>query len=316
MSTRALLDPEIVSALDGIPEFSLSRETLPAIRKAFDEVIVLSDPRDFGIEREEIVIPAQQSGSASIRCLIYRPSKFEKGRGAYLNLHGGGFIMGSPEVVDPQNAKICSELGIVVISVDYRLAPEHPVPAALEDAFSGLVWMHENAQELGIDSQRIAVGGESAGAGLAAALVLYAQKRPEYSICAQLLTYPMLDDRTGDVSNPGDPLCGEFIWTRENNQLAWSCYLGDAPAQAPYVPARAEDLSGLPPTWINTASLDLFRDENIAYAQRLLSAGVNTELTVYPRTYHGYQMANKASITKRYMRDFTETLGRALGIVD
>ena len=172
--------------------------------------------------------------------------------------------------------------------------------------------MHQNADELGVDTDRIAIGGESAGGGLAAALAIHARDKGEYPICFQLLTYPMLDDRTGSENQPGDPLTGEFIWTRERNRLAWAYYLGASEPQTPYVPARTESLAGLPPTWLSTAALDLFRDENIDYAQRLLKAGIATELIVYPGTCHGFQWATEANVPKQYLRDHAEALSRAL----
>ena len=140
-----------------------------------------------------------------------------------------------------------------MLSVDYRLAPEHPIPAPLDDCYAALSWLHENATDLGVDPQRIGIGGESAGGGLAAALAIKARDAGEYPICWQALTYPMLDNRTGSEAYPGDALVGEFVWTRELNQYGWQSYLGQAAPEAPQVPARLQSFEGLPPTWMFTA---------------------------------------------------------------
>ncbi|MEM6683348.1 MAG: alpha/beta hydrolase, partial [Pseudomonadota bacterium] len=274
MTTRHLIDPEILPLLDAFPPLSLQREMLPVLRQAFADQMELATIKAESVQREDRHIPSLKPEDAPIRCLIYRPSAVDADSGAYLHLHGGGYVIDAPDSYDAQNIRLCEDLGITIVSVDYRLAPEHPAPAALEDAYAALAWMHGNAAELKIDPSRIAVGGESAGGGLAAALALHARDLGQYKICFQLLTYPMLDDRTGSEGHAGDPMTGEFVWTRELNQLAWSHYLGGAEPLAPSVPARAQSFEGLPPTWIGTASQDLFRDENIDYAQRLLNAGV------------------------------------------
>ena len=185
---------------------------------------------------------------------------------------------------------------------------------ALDDCYAGLAWLHEHAQELGVDLERIGIGGESAGGGLAAALAIKARDAGEYAICHQHLTYPMLDDRTGTPEQPGDPLVGEFVWTRQSNQYGWRSYLGDAPAQAPQVPARLEEFSGLPATWMATAALDLFRDENLSYAHRLMQAGVRTELISYPAACHGFQMVPGTELGARYAKDHLQALAKGLQV--
>jgi acetyl esterase/lipase len=246
-------------------------------------------------------------------CLLYSP-KNNKSAAAYLHIHGGGYVGGRKEYSDPMNTLIAAKLGVTVLAVGYRLAPEHPVPAPLDDCYSALAWLHDRAAHLGIDSRRIAIGGESAGGGLAAALAIHARDEGKYPVCHQHLTYPMLDHRTGTPEHYGDPLVGEFVWTRESNQFGWSCYLGSHPAQAPHVPAMVSDVKGLPPAWIFTVSLDLFRDENISYAQRLLAAGVDTELVVMPGACHGFQLLPNTSLGKRYVNTHLEALGRALKV--
>lgn len=312
MTTRHLLDPEILPALDAFPDISLDKDALPLIRQAAAQMLQLTDAEARGVIREEVMVSGFAEDQPDVRCLIYRPKASTDRLAAYLHLHGGGYILGSPEGSDAHNVSLAEQLGIIVVSVDYRLAPEHPVPAALHDSYAALAWMHNQAADLGIDTDRIAIGGESAGGGLAASLALFARDQGAFSICFQMLTYPMLDDRTGSAANPADPLTGEFVWTRERNQLGWSYYLGATEPAAPHAPARAERLDNLPPAWISTAALDLFRDENIDYAQRLLKAGVPTELIVYPGACHGFQMAPNAMVTKQYLRDHAEALSRGL----
>ena len=311
-STNHLLHPELqvmaeASIIKEINDGNLQgiRETLDGLRPP------LEDERSFNVTRKEIFIP--QDNAPDVRCLLYIPDDRKEASGpGYLHIHGGGYIIGSPEGSDTQNLLLSYEIGAVIISVDYRLAPENPIPAPLDDCYAALGWFHENSEELGIDRARIGIGGESAGGGLAAALAIKARDEGKYQICWQSLTYPMLDDRTGDDKNPGDPLVGEFVWTREFNQYAWNSYLADAKRKAPQAPGRLEDFKGLPPTWMFTASLDLFRDENIDYAQRLMSAGVSCDLVVYPGACHAFQQIETSELAQRFREDFTAALKRGL----
>jgi len=243
MSTKHLLAEDLQVIAEASPKMAISAETLPAIRKEWAEAVVLGDPADFGVQRKEIFV--NSADGLDVRCLLYVPDK-ANGAG-YVHVHGGGYILGTPEDSDMANLKLASELGLVILSVDYRLPPEHPNPAPLHDCYAGLSWLHKQADEFGINRSKIAIGGESAGAGLAAALAIHARDKGEYDICHQHLTYPMLDNLTGDADHPGDPLVGEFVWTRANNQFGWQSYLGDSPAVAPQVPARVESFTGLPP---------------------------------------------------------------------
>jgi acetyl esterase/lipase len=310
MSSKHLLAKELYPLVDAFPAFEFSDERMPKIRTAFEQEMALGDADAAGIERSEIYAPNEQG--PDVRCLVYSPQQQGGARAGYLHLHGGGYIMGSPERSDPMNLSLAARLGIVIVAVNYRLAPEHPIPAPLDDSYSALAWFFENAQALNVDPTRIAIGGESAGGGLAAALAIRARDAGEYSICHQHLTYPMLDDRTGTAEFPGDALTGEFVWTRAANQYGWRSYLGAAPAAAPQVPARAESLAGLPPTWMFTAGLDLFRDENIEYAQRLMRDGVSTELVVYPGACHGFQGLPGTHLGARFAKAHREALRVAL----
>ena len=312
MTTKHLLDPELHPLLDLLPPFQLDDEALPMMRDAAALAVELDDPSEAGVVREEIHVTG--GTWPDVRALLYKPSVETASGAGYLHIHGGGYVAGTPEMSDPVNLDICARLGVVVLSVDYRLAPEHPIPAPLDDCYAGLAWLHEHARTLGVDRNRVGIGGESAGGGLAAALAIKARDAGKYAICHQHLTYPMLDDRTGTADQPGDPLVGEFLWTRQRNQYGWRSYLGDAPARAPQVPARLEDFAGLPSTWMSTAALDLFRDENLEYAHKLMQAGVKTELVSYPAACHGFQMVPGTQIGARYARDHLDALARGLGV--
>lgn len=312
MSTKDLLDPEIQSIAENPSIPPLTDDVLNGFRQTMaGQIAELGDPSLLDINREEILVPSE---TGSVRCLLYRPKNPQSELlPGYLHIHGGGYLFGSPDGSDANNLRLCANLGIVVLSVDYRLAPEHPIPAPLDDCYAALAWFHQNASDIRVDSGRIGIGGESAGGGLAAALALRARDAGEYAICWQQLTYPMLDDRTGDQEHEGDPLVGEFVWTRHSNQFGWDSYLGNAPREAPQVPARAESLAGLPSTWMFTATLDLFRDENITYAHRLMAAGVSCDLIVYAGACHGFQAVEGAGISQRYREDFDNALRRGLG---
>jgi triacylglycerol lipase len=200
----------------------------------------------------------------------------------------------------------------VVASVDYRLAPEAKYPAAVEDCYAALRWLHANASALGVDASRIAIKGESAGGGLAAALALLARDRGDAPIAFQVLVYPMLDDRP---TAPPNPHTGEFIWTAASNSFGWSSLLvdsaggADTPAYA--AAARASTLAGLPPAFVAVGALDLFLEQDIAYASALLRAGVPTALHVYPGAYHGFDIVGDAQTTKQFWRDSLEALADA-----
>ncbi|MFT4046435.1 MAG: alpha/beta hydrolase, partial [Solimonas sp.] len=242
---------------------------------------------------EERHVPGP-AGAPDVRVLVYRPPGAAQTRPAYLHLHGGGYVLGSPEINDTSNRALALEHGCVVVSVDYRLAPETRFPGARDDGYAALQWLHAQAGALGVDRARIAIGGESAGGGHAAALAQLARRRGGPAICLQLLDSPMLDDRTGSSVEP-HPFCGAFVWTPAQNRYGWRALLGvepggaDVPTDA--VPARAIDLTDLPPAFISVGALDLFCEENLEYARRLIRAGVPTELHVIPGAYHGFGVA-------------------------
>ncbi|MGZ7014624.1 MAG: alpha/beta hydrolase [Acidimicrobiales bacterium] len=251
-----------------------------------------------------------------LRAVLYERSGRNRPRGALLWIHGGGMVLGAPEQGHDLCSRWADELGLLVASVDYRLAPEHPCPAGLEDCYRALCWLHDQADVLGVDAERIAVGGDSAGGGLAAALSQMARDRGGPAIRFQLLEYPMLDDRT--VLRTDHRGTGAFVWTPRSNRFAWTAYLGHAPTVGgapPYAaPARTDDLTGLPPAWVGVGDLDLFHDEDVDYARRLTEAGVACELHVEPGMYHGADSVLAAAPTSRSVRDrMTAALAAGLG---
>lgn len=320
--TRSLVATELLPGLEALPQFELNASTLPIIRSGLggrdNSLRPPLSAAQLAINCEQRFIPGA-SNSPDVRVLIYTPAGARTTlRPAYLHMHGGGYVLGIPEINDGSNRFFSAELDCVVISVDYRLAPETQFPGSLEDCYAALAWLHIHAPSLGVDRNRIAIGGESAGGGHAAALAILARQRGEYSICLQLLDAPMIDDRTGSISDP-HPYCGEFVWPAANNRFAWHALLGVEPGSDAVpvgaAPARVADLSGLPPTFIAVGALDLFLEENLEYARRLIRAGVPTELHVIPGAYHGFGVAGdntpQVSANRRLRRD---ALARAFSV--
>ena len=311
---------ELLPVLDFLPAFDFNEETLRAMRAG-----TAMEPRrrpplsaeQQAVACEQRLIPGPQ-GAPDVRLLVYTPPPGKNAattRPAYLHIHGGGYVIGNPEINDGSNRSIAAELDCVVVSVDYRLAPETRFPGALEDCYAALTWLHAQAEPLGVDRSRIAIGGESGGGGHAAALALLARSRGAVQICFQLLDAAMLDDRTGSSSDP-HPYCGELVWTAASNRFGWRSLLGMEPGTAAVppdaAPARAADLSGLPPTFIAIGALDLFLEENLDYARRLVRAGVPTELHVIPGAFHGFAVAGgQAPQVQAYMRLRHDALERA-----
>jgi acetyl esterase/lipase len=299
--TRRLVAPELLPALELLPAFDFNAEVLRALRAGAPVTKQMQppplSPEQQAVTCEQRFIPGPP-GAPDVRVLVYTPpGKNEVTlRPAYLHVHGGGYVLGNPELNDGPNRSLAAELGCVVVSVDYRLAPETRSPGAVEDCYAALLWLHAQTEQLRIDTTRVAIGGESAGGGLAAALAILARRRGEAQICFQMLDSAMLDDRTGSNADP-HPHCGEFVWTQNSNRFAWGCLLGVEPGgpEVPVdtVPARTADLSGLPPTFIAVGALDLFLEENLEYARRLMRAGVATELHVTPGAFHGFTLMGR-----------------------
>jgi len=255
----------------------------------------------------------EQDGEPNIRLKIYEPVHKDQNLPGLLWMHGGGYFLGAPEMDDYLCHRFVREIGCVVVSVDYRLAPEHPFPAGLEDCYTALLWFHHHAKKLGVDAFRIAIGGASAGGGLALALSLLSRDRKGPSILFQMPLYPMIDDR--NITPSSYEITDPRIWNRETNIFGWKTYLGTHgkdEVSSYAAPARATDLSGLPPTYTCVGSQDIFRDETIDLVMRLSQAGVPTEFHLYPGCYHGFELVcPQAEVSQRAVTQYTDALKRA-----
>jgi len=307
----ALVDPELIPAIKVRPQLVLTKESLSAVRKEETAWQPLPPPAPQLVDRH---VPGPK-GAPDVRIVVIDPAPGTKNRPAFLHIHGGGYVAGKPGMFTSLLQRAAQACGCLIISVDYRLAPETRFPDSLEDNYAALRWLYSNADLLGVDRKRIAIGGESAGGGHSAALAIAARDRKEIPIAFQLLIYPMLDDRTGS-SRPVPPYIGNLVWTPVCNIFGWTSILG-IPAGSTHVPpgsvpARVENLAGLPPAFISVGSIDLFVDENIEYARRLINAGVPTELQVFPGGYHAFDLlVPEASISTRFTAAWMGALKRA-----
>ena len=283
------IHPELQQVAKKSPSITFSKMNIGLFRLLMSLAPTPKNLKDILVEN---VFITGQDDRTKIRLRIYKPKSIAAPTPVLLWLHGGGYVMGLPEMDDLGCAQYVCELDITIVSVDYRYAPKHPFPAGLEDSYSALKWVESHSQQLGIDAKRIAIGGASAGGGLAAALVQLAHDRQEIKPIFQLLVYPMLDDRTvlrADIDDSNSP-----AWNQKSNRFGWESYLGkkcgaeDVPAYS--VPARREDLSGLPQAWIGVGTVDIFHDEDVAYAQRLKERGIECELYIVPGAFHGFDV--------------------------
>jgi acetyl esterase len=301
------MDIELVVAAALLPEISFA--DLETARRTIDD-LVASTPVDFsGLIVTDLKIP-RGDGHTAIRTFV--PEHSSANLPAVLSLHGGGFAVGSMSLDDGANAVLARTVGAIVVAVDYRLAPEHPFPAAAEDCYAALVWLSNGAGALNVDTDRIAVLGDSAGGGLAATTTLLARDRNGPTIAIQVLLEPELDDRLQTYSmRTGIDTIG---WRQSQAVLSWRYYLGDAgvpPLHA--APARTQDLSELPPAYVTVGELDCLRDEGLQYASRLMAAGVPTELHCWPGVFHGFQHGvPTAAVSERANASLFGALRRAL----
>jgi acetyl esterase len=311
-----MIDPELQGIVELMPVFDLSDPV--AARASFEEIlatIVTEIPGVETLEIEDRLVPGWE-GDPEVTVRIYRPRQAAGPGPGILMIHGGGFMIGSVDSEHAGGAMLAIAVGAVVVSVDYRLAPEHPFPAALHDCYSALRYMAGEADALGIDPDRIAVSGGSAGGGLAAATTLLARDLGGPALCFQMLHIPELDDRLETPSMRR--FVDSPLWNQPLAVQSWRAYLGelsgrdDIPALA--APSRADDLSGLPSAYVSTAENDPLRDEGIDYAQRLLQAGVSVELHQFPGTFHGSALVTTAAISKRAQAESVVVLRRALGL--
>lgn len=305
------LHPELRAGVRFVPRIDVSRWTLGFLRFLAPRAAPKKDVA--GTVVEERVI-AGESGAPPLRVRVHTATKRQNITPALLWIHGGGHVVGTAGMDDTSCALFARDLGITVIAPEYRLAPEHPFPADLDDCYAALRWMHANATALGIDPACIAIGGISAGGGLAAALAQLAIDRAQIKPVFQLLVYPMLDDRTA-LRNDIDETGFQF-WHQRSNRFAWQAYLGVAPGAADLpayaAPARRADLRQLPPAWIGVGTLDLFYDEDLDYARRLQESGVACETHVTQGGYHGFdRWSPGATPSREFFASQTNALRRA-----
>ena len=305
----AFVDPELLPVLKQFPAFELTPEMVRQFRQT-SGMPPLPAPAPQPVERH---IPGPP-GVPDVRLWVVDPAPSETGKPLLLHMHGGGFMMVDPTLM-PRLQAIATDCDCVVVSVDYRLAPETRYSGSLEDNYAALKWAYAHATELGIDRSRIAVGGESAGGTHAASLAIHARDRNEVPIVFQLLIYPALDDRTGS-SQPVPPAIGNFMWTASANRLAWSSLLGvpagSSKVPAAAVPSRVASVAGLPPAWIGVGSIDLFVEEDMDYARRLVHAGVATELLVMRGAFHGFDIfVPDAEASRQFTASWKSALRKA-----
>jgi acetyl esterase len=317
------LDPELAAALAGFPDgvdpgaHLRDMNVVRMLRSTLDLLGVMggSLPRDERVAVEDDVIPGVDAGS-EIPVRIYAPVHRAGGRApALVFFHGGAFVLGDRYTEEQRCLRYAAEAQCVVVSVDYRLAPEHPFPAGVDDCYAGLEWTVSHAQELDIDPARVGVGGSSAGGALAAAVALMARDRDGPALAVQILNYPVIDDRMQTPSMRA--FDATPMWTSGADADMWQHYLGDPDGRgdvSPYAaPGRATDLAGLPAAYVLTAELDPLRDEGIDYARRLMEAGVPTELHTVAGACHGFDIiAAGSSLGQRSIEEQVRALVRGL----
>jgi len=312
--TRVLVDPELGPMLDLFPTAELSVELLPVLRQPGRFAFPPASGEGARVGLEKRLVPGFR-GAPDVGVWIYTPPEATTPLPCIFHMHGGGYVMGDVGSQEPVHRTMAASLGCVIVSVDYRLAPETVFPGAIEDCYAALAWVFANAADLGVDPARIGVMGESAGGGLAASLALLTRDRGEHALAFQHLIYPMIDDRTCIVPDP-HPHTGEFIWDADKNLFGWRAILGVEPGAndvSPYAAAsRAEDLSGLPPTFISTGGLDLFLEEDLEYARRLMRVGVPVELHVYPGAFHAFNVHPTAEVSLQARHDSLAALTKRL----
>ncbi|MFE2044688.1 alpha/beta hydrolase [Streptomyces sp. NPDC059477] len=291
--------------LDGIPQL---RESMSQSMPTLDDIVGPA-----GLEHIELTVPGPEGVPEVILSVIRRPGGSAAAPCVYY-IHGGGMIIGDRSVGADSFPEWIERFGVTVVSVEYRLAPEHPHPAPVEDCYAGLVWVAEHAAELGVDRERVLVAGTSAGGGLAAAVALLCRDRGGPRLVGQLLICPMLDDRDRTVSTRQYE--DVAVWNRAQNTFGWTALLGtakgtdDVPAYA--APARATDLSGLPPAFIDTGSAEVFRDEDVDYASRIWAAGGQAELHVWAGGFHGFALFREATVSRGAVDAVHNWMGRVL----
>jgi acetyl esterase/lipase len=316
---QACLDPELVAPLDGITEATgggFSLRDIPATRAMLEAMLAAVKaevPPLAGVTAEDRWAPSE-AVDVRVPVRIYRPLRVADPLPALIWMHPGGYVIGSIELDDLMARRLAVDVGCAVISVEYRLAPEHPFPAPLDDCYGVFRWAAAEADALGIDAGRIALGGASAGGGLAAALALRARDRGELNACFQLLIYPAINDL--NVAQVSASIPENLFWSRENALIGWRAYLGRL-ADGSRIPEhaaafRAERLAGLPPAYLAAGALDMFVPDMLTYGSRLMDDGIATELHIYPGAFHAFDaFAPDAAVTNRFLTDRNAALRRA-----
>ncbi|MDP1792651.1 MAG: alpha/beta hydrolase [Acidimicrobiales bacterium] len=308
---RPILESDLIPPLDFTTGAVAARERMIQMR----EMMAGSLPDIPNVKARDVVVPGFVEGDPEVTLRVYEPDDRTTTAILYW-IHGGGMVAGRYDLDEFQSKTFASKFGCVVVSVEYRLAPEDPYPAPLHDCYAGLQWVHREATGLGGSPDRIVIAGASAGGGLAAGLALLARDRGEVPVAAQMLIFPMIDDRDQTASN--QEIVFPKCWNRPSNVFGWKSYLGDlyggdVPLYAAPARATSADLRSLPPAYIDVGELDAFRDEDIEYAQKLLAAGVACELLVTPGAFHASEGYNpQAPSSKRITRSRLDWLSRAL----
>jgi acetyl esterase/lipase len=319
MDPKQRLDPELVAPLEGVMSATgggFNLHDLGGMRAMIAAMIAggkAQAPVIAGVEASDLKVPGPK-GAPAVAVRLYRPAEVRDAPPVLVWMHPGGWVLGSLELDDLMAREVVKNVRCAVVSVEYRLAPEHPYPAALEDCYAVLKWVAAEGKKHGIDARRIAVGGSSAGANLAAGLALLARDRGEVPLSFQMLIYPALDDR--NLAQVGPNVPENLFWSRENMLMSWQAYLENRQATADVpiyaAPTRARDLSRLPRAFVAVGGLDMFLDECLDYATRLTAAGVDTEVHVYPGAFHAFDaFAPLARVTQRFVADRNGALMRA-----
>lgn len=308
------IDPETKAGLDAfmkmMPGGINSIRDIVKRRAFLDQNLGGKTPVNPDILIKDYKVPSLHN-VPEITLRVYTPKNSQDLNPGIYNIHGGGMIIGSVAMDDGFSTSLALKFNAVVVSVEYRLAPENPYPAAVEDCYAGIVWMAKNAKMLKIDPERLIVYGGSAGGGLTIAMSLMARDNNYPKIAFQMALYPMIDDRNTSVSSQQVTSVG--IWDRSANMEAWNWYLGGKPADGYAAPSRAISLKGLPPTFIDVGEVDLFRDEDIDFAKKLVEAGVSTEFHLHPGAFHASEVfVPTAALSKRIWDIRYKALERAI----
>ncbi len=311
MNTLPLIAPGYRDAANVIPVFDYEVQPLSEIRAALEKAYEMKYGAADLVAKEEVLLPGM-AGDPQVRALLYRPKGVEGPLPGILHIHGGGWIAGTADMMASFCADLSSRHGAVVLSVDYRRAPETAFPSSHNDCYAALEWLHARASDLGVDPARIAVLGDSAGGNLSAGLALRARDEGKIALKAQFLLYPALDDRTGTDQAPiENPSTGEFVVTRKYMRQLHDARLGTEPLDARQMtylaPARASDLANVAPAFLAVGSVDLFLDEDCDYALRLSRAGVPVELHVYRGVFHAFDLL-PGELTDRFNADLDQAI--------